>query len=354
MEINKKQISLITCIILGVTLLFKLSVIPYMFTSFSGVLQLIDFLSKIALIVFIAKDDRKLAAIPFGAMVVVDLVCIIMHFSLSNILYFVMDSGFVVMLLSETILSDKIDSEMFKKFWFVPAAIYFLGFIIGAFGYGIWYFFGNIILCLLNVLAYLAIGIWAMDIDVSKFEVSQKENGTNSAVEYAPLADGYCDLLKHILLLLFTFGIWQYIWIYRTTSYLNNTPGEEHRNPATKLLLCMFVPLYYIYWIYKSAQRIDKLAISKGQPSDIATLCLILSILVGIVPPILMQEKINNIVKPKADVNTAVNVETAPKSNAGAASVGVADEIKKYKELLDSGIITEEEFESKKKQLLDL
>lgn len=31
-----------------------------------------------------------------------------------------------------------------------------------------------------------------------------------------------------------------------------------------------------------------------------------------------------------------------------------ADELKKYKELLDSGIITEEEFNAKKKQLLDL
>ena len=31
-----------------------------------------------------------------------------------------------------------------------------------------------------------------------------------------------------------------------------------------------------------------------------------------------------------------------------------ADEIKKYKELLDSGIITQEEFDAKKKQLLGL
>ena len=31
-----------------------------------------------------------------------------------------------------------------------------------------------------------------------------------------------------------------------------------------------------------------------------------------------------------------------------------ADELKKFKELLDSGVITEEEFEAKKKQLLDL
>lgn len=37
-----------------------------------------------------------------------------------------------------------------------------------------------------------------------------------------------------------------------------------------------------------------------------------------------------------------------------ASSVSAADEIKKFKELLDMGIITQEEFDAKKKQLLDL
>lgn len=43
--------------------------------------------------------------------------------------------------------------------------------------------------------------------------------------------------------------------------------------------------------------------------------------------------------------NNAINQVTA-QSNA--------DELKKYKELLDNGVITQEEFETKKKQLLDL
>ncbi len=38
----------------------------------------------------------------------------------------------------------------------------------------------------------------------------------------------------------------------------------------------------------------------------------------------------------------------------GAAGVSGADELKKYKELLDSGVISEEEFAAKKKQLLGL
>ena len=43
--------------------------------------------------------------------------------------------------------------------------------------------------------------------------------------------------------------------------------------------------------------------------------------------------------------NNAINANMFPTSTA--------DELKKYKELLDAGIITQEEFEAKKKQLLN-
>ena len=45
---------------------------------------------------------------------------------------------------------------------------------------------------------------------------------------------------------------------------------------------------------------------------------------------------------------------TPTPSAAPVSSVSNADELKKYKELLDSGIITQEEFDAKKKQLLGL
>ncbi len=104
-------------------------------------------------------------------------------------------------------------------------------------------------------------------------------------------------LFAHVLLLLFTCGIWHLIWIYRVTRYLNCLPDEEYRNPATKLLLCMFVPFYSIYWVYKSAQRIDKLAKTVDVVSDLAVVCLILEIFIPLIPPILMQDKINKIVE---------------------------------------------------------
>lgn len=41
-------------------------------------------------------------------------------------------------------------------------------------------------------------------------------------------------------------------------------------------------------------------------------------------------------------------------SPASAAGQSAADELKKYKELLDAGAITEEEFQEKKKKLLEM
>ena len=172
-------------------------------------------------------------------------------------------------------------------------------------------------------------------------------------------ASAYCGLAKHVLLLLFTFGIWYLIWIYRTTENLNCLEDEPPRNPATKLLLCMFIPFYSIYWIYKSAQRIDRLSALQGRPSDSATLCLILAIFIAIVPPILMQDKINGLVTAQGNGWTAPQqpVYTAPQQPYSAPrtnAAGAAEELKKYKELLDMGAITQEEFDEKKKQLLGL
>lgn len=47
-------------------------------------------------------------------------------------------------------------------------------------------------------------------------------------------------------------------------------------------------------------------------------------------------------------------IQAAKAQQAPAAPVSAADELKKFKELLDSGVITQEEFDAKKKQLLGL
>ena len=81
-----------------------------------------------------------------------------------------------------------------------------------------------------------------------------------------------------------------------------------------------------------------------------ATLCLIFAIFVPIIPPILLQDKMNNI----AMANDTQSISAPKVETVNGATIGIADELKKYKELLDGGVITQEEFDAKKKQLLGL
>ena len=60
-------------------------------------------------------------------------------------------------------------------------------------------------------------------------------------------------------------------------------------------LLCVFVPFYGIYWTYKTAGKIDRMACDEGIYSELGAACLLLAFLIPIVPPILMQSKINEI-----------------------------------------------------------
>ena len=48
------------------------------------------------------------------------------------------------------------------------------------------------------------------------------------------------------------------------------------------------------------------------------------------------------------------NKQSVPTVQQHEAATGNADELKKYKDLLDSGVLTQEEFDAKKKQLLGL
>ena len=57
---------------------------------------------------------------------------------------------------------------------------------------------------------------------------------------------------------------------------------------------------------------------------------------------------------PDKNVIQSSNAQSSAPAIASVSNRSVADELKKYKELLDSGVITQEEFAIKKEQLLKL
>ena len=164
------------------------------------------------------------------------------------------------------------------------------------------------------------------------------------AAERESESSGYISMGKHVLLLLFTFGIWQIIWIYKTTKILNESKDFEEQNPTAKTLLCLFVPFYSIYWFYKQGQRADALSRSRNlRANDCATTCLVLGIFFPFIACIILQNSVN------------VIFSQAHKAACGQSEVRrqpTAEDLHELKKLLDDGIITEEEFQAKKEEFL--
>ena len=154
-------------------------------------------------------------------------------------------------------------------------------------------------------------------------------------------------MLKHVLLLIFTFGVWYLIWIYRTTGYLNQVNDEPPRTPTNQLLLCLFIPFYHIYWVYKSAQRLDRLANGQGVASDLRIVCLVLAFFVPVLPPVLMQDKMN--ILSGREETFVGHPYVSP-----ACDADLAARLRTYKSLLDDGLITQEDYDAKKMQILGL
>lgn len=101
--------------------------------------------------------------------------------------------------------------------------------------------------------------------------------------EFPEQSDMYVGIVKHILLTIFTFGIYDCYWVYKTTENLNISDNEV-QSGTKKLLLCIFVPFYRLYWFYAQAKRLEKLMREKDMhTSDFAVVTLILAIFVPIV-----------------------------------------------------------------------
>ena len=339
--------------------------IRYFSFNYISVFKLVGYLALSCAL--FAKNRNNTSVVLLGLIALINALYLIKNFSIANLMFFLSYALLAVYALSafeQTLI--KIDfskvNEAVSKLHYLPAVLVAVAFAINFIPSAIiriesikneYYFLNNVTFYIIKALlptivqitlrciALLSIGKWIKDPYTT---VSIPENTTNGGTcnteEYN---EAYCGLGKHIVLCLFTCGIWYLIWTYRTTKYLNKAPNAEHYNPTSKLLLCMFIPFYQIYWFYKHGRRIDTMSkFKKLNNSDMATLCLILGIFIPIVACILMQDRINILCTTKATVEEQ------------KANNSTTEELKEFKELLDSGVISQEEFDAKKKQLLGL
>jgi len=109
---------------------------------------------------------------------------------------------------------------------------------------------------------------------------------------------------------------------------------KEHRDGRIHSILAIILFLYVNYCII-SCSAVYGETVSNKFPTGIFELCLFAVIVVSF-------------------VKRSTLITGLPEVKVVGDTTSAADELKKFKDLLDNGIITQEEFDAKKKQLLGL
>jgi len=161
------------------------------------------------------------------------------------------------------------------------------------------------------------------------------------------------DVAVVVLLCLFTFGIYPLIWYYKTTKYLRQFSNQSPNDVVGEFLLVMLVPFYSIYWFYKYSKILHSEMIKSGaRVEDFTTLHLILAIFLNVVALILTQVRINELIDIKSGSVPAVGGVLQTQQTGSDTMDDVTEKLRELSKLKDDGILTEEDFEEKKKELL--
>ena len=157
------------------------------------------------------------------------------------------------------------------------------------------------------------------------------------------------NIAKNVLLSIITFGVYGYIWLYRMSRNIKCLKNDN--SSLTGELLCLlFVPFYMLYWTYTREKAIKAQADCRNiQMSDNAALYLVLSLLgLSIVSVALMQNDLNTVIsnKEKPIIQEKADINLKQENNN-------VEILKQLARLKDEGILTEEEYQTKKLEVLD-
>lgn len=347
MELKNTPFHLLAGILFGLLALLQLFTLMGYF-SLCGLLALAAYCAMTAVTLLQRRDVFTAGA--FGLALLPPLISLFLPYTAKVPCLLALLSYLAVFGIALALLTSYLPAleEAARRLWFLPAALGALTFVVqGIYSFTTWLITrhdtgASVLTSLLTAAALFFAGLWIVHPEgfPQRPSVFPRPEEAEEAEEGALPLSLYCDLLKHTLLLVFTFGVWLFLWVYRVTGALNQVKGAPYRNPTTKLLLCLFVPCYYVYWTYQSAQRVDRLSRSVGLASELTLPCLLLALFLPVLSPILLQERLNALVDgPLPDEEPKSYQETA---NA----------LRVFKDLLDSGVINQEDYDAKKKQLL--
>lgn len=180
-------------------------------------------------------------------------------------------------------------------------------------------------------------GLLAYSIEIeSDGSVAQHKKTEKGVIEES-------DIAKMVILSIITLGIYTYVWIYNIAKQIKEL-DREISSVSGEIICCIFVPFYFLYWIYTRYAKLkavaDKNNINIGNNG---ILYLILSFFgLGIVAIALIQNDLNIMARATKDKNlNSVNPQLSDMS----------DVLRKLSELYIQGVLSDEEYERKVRKL---
>ncbi len=212
-----------------------------------------------------------------------------------------------------------------------------------------------VLLTLIHIMYYVVLLLLMIDlVPCSSIETTEAENFEMFEK---------VNINRSLILFFITFGIYGFIWLYTLVKRIRVLDNKS-TNIIGEYLSIILIPFYSLYWIYTRSQDVYRIASSKGaQVSDSNLAKLILTLFgFGIVAYAMMQndlntigEKVSKINKEEVLENTSLHLQNDELKLTNRSETSLDENIEaisKLSALKDMGIITEEEFLEKKKQLL--
>ncbi len=152
-----------------------------------------------------------------------------------------------------------------------------------------------------------------------------------------------------IILSIITCGIYGIIWLVKIVKNVHKLHGNENESVASEVLLIIFIPFYISYWMYKNGMQMYEDSLKYG--GNIQNNSIIYTILalfgLGIIDYALIQRDFNEFeVKREAFDNNVTYVQKN-------SSESVSNTLMELQKLKEAGLITENEFTEKRKEILD-
>lgn len=165
-----------------------------------------------------------------------------------------------------------------------------------------------------------------------------------------------------------TFGIYFIYWFVRIVKQVKEFHGD-YSSYAGEVWLNLLVPFYGLYWLFTRNRQMYLDAYQRGETmKDSSGTCLVFAILgMPLISYAIMQNnmnryteiqkiKIQNVPKPQIPVPSHVNITREAHINNNAEPVkketNIKDKLKELQDMLSSGLITQEDYDNKKQEIL--